>query len=97
MQQQLARRNDKGWLEPMIFEPGKAAVLNIKGPYVLYRDGLGVTSVKQIQPLIKVSSAPCLHSLCSATWLPLGMWQEKATWLAIAVKPHGRHEFCLQT
>ena len=68
--QQLARRNNKGWLEPMIFEQGKAAVLNIQGPYVLYRDGLGVSSLKQLQPLIKVSSIPVVGSLCTAAWLP---------------------------
>lgn len=57
-QQQLAKRNDKGWLEPIMFEQGKAAVLNIKGPHVLYSDNLGVTSLEQIQPLLKVSSTP---------------------------------------
>ena len=68
--QQLAKRNDQGWLEPMIFEPGKAAVLNIGGPYVLYRDGLAVTSVKQIQPLIKVLPSPVVDQCFTATWLP---------------------------
>ena len=55
VQQQLAKRNDKGWLEPLIFEEGKTAVLNIKGPYVLCRDSLSNASPKQIVPLFKVS------------------------------------------
>lgn len=70
MQQQLAKRNSKGWLEPMIFEQGKAAVLNIEGPHVLYRDGLGVNSVEEIQPLIKVSPLPAVDPPFTANWLP---------------------------
>lgn len=56
--QQLAKRNQQGWLEPLMFEEGKVAVLNIRGPYVLCRDRLSDSSLKQILPLYKVSSNP---------------------------------------
>ena len=64
-QQQLARRNEKGWLEPLMFEEGKAALLNIRGPYVLCRDRLSDVSLEEFLPLLKVSSTPVLTPLLS--------------------------------
>ncbi|KAK9821647.1 hypothetical protein WJX74_003881 [Apatococcus lobatus] len=70
LQQDLVRRNDRGLLEPVILEEGKAALLNISGPYVLHREQLSNLPLKQYMALIKGLVSTMHRSLVSSMASP---------------------------
>ncbi|KAK9836672.1 hypothetical protein WJX74_005766 [Apatococcus lobatus] len=51
--QHLVRKNDRGLLEPLPLEDGKAALLDIRGPLELSREDLCNSSLEQFKPLLK--------------------------------------------
>ena len=67
LQQNLVRRDERGALEALHFEEGRAVVLNIRGPYMLHRERLATIPLQEFVVLFKVpgtSSVPP-HMQCS--------------------------------
>ncbi len=54
LQQNLSRMTPEGCIEPLLLEDGKAALLNVCGPFLLQRQHLANLPLKAYTNLVKV-------------------------------------------